>query len=544
MAARIIPDQKFFSTGTVSLEDIAKPEVKAKALGEVKHREQYVATIKPKSNPQEDREYLNQHATQTKRNPEYHYIHGKAYDLRPFFDKHPGGKDILVMTQGLVDSTPLFESYHAFANRPYIMQQLEKYRVEDAHEDPNDHGLYTFEETGFYRTLTRRVRAEFGATGPDADRMSLTKQTKANWFWVAKISTQMVLSAVFFALTFFSGDRFPVWQQCIFAVLAGNFFIQWGFTVMHDASHFAIAPRNHWANSFFTRVWCAMSLWVCRVWMLHHAVLHHAYTGTPTLDPDLYHALTFVRKHPDTPRSLPLVGIFPAMGRALGVYGWAIASIFLYALVPGMWGGQVLQYLAFSYGISKWKNLWGMTYPQNDAYKPHLFELALMAAHVMAHLYRGSPLVSYVFIVALNISYCMCIVADHDTADAAVLNHVDVDTTPGQGNYGKVDWGRMQVSNSSNFSNHWGNDLFAALNGSINYQIEHHLFPGMSHIHLPRIAPIVRATCEEFNVPYAAYTTLFGAWYSFLVTVKVVMSEEKESEATMAESQADERKMQ
>jgi len=29
--------------------------------------------------------------------------------------------------------------------------------------------------------------------------------------------------------------------------------------------------------------------------MLHHAVLHHSFTGTSTLDPDLYHAITFVR---------------------------------------------------------------------------------------------------------------------------------------------------------------------------------------------------------------------------------------------------------
>jgi len=197
------------------------------------------------------------------------------------------------MTQGLVDSTPLFESYHAFANRPMIVKQLEKYRVTDSEEDEaahaNDHGLYAFEENGFYRTLVRRVRAEFGAVGPDADKKSLTKETKANWFWLLKISTQMFLSAVFFYLTFFTGARFSTPTLCVLALFAGNFFIQWGFTVMHDASHFAIAPRNHWANAFMTRVWCAMSLWVCRIWMLHHAVLHHAYTGTSTLDTTRYH---------------------------------------------------------------------------------------------------------------------------------------------------------------------------------------------------------------------------------------------------------------
>jgi fatty acid desaturase len=93
-----------------------------------------------------------------------------------------------------------------------------------------------------------------------------------------------------------------------------------------------------------------------------------------------------------------------------------------------------------------------------------------------------------------------------------------------------VDWGELQVRNSSNFCNHWAGDVFAFLNGSINYQIEHHLFPGMNHIHLPRIAPIVRQTCEEFHIPYAAYFSLSSAWYSFLVTCRSVMTLQQQQE--------------
>jgi cytochrome b involved in lipid metabolism len=418
-------DAKYMTHGTVLTPD-AKTE--QKAMHEVKAREDFVraraskrpaaASVNPQdgdevpaaasSNPQaEDDKFLTQHATLTKRNPLFHYIHGKPYDLRPFFDKHPGGKDILVMTQGLVDATPLFESYHAFANRPSIMKQLEAYRVAgndaDEQEHANDHGMYAFEEDGFYRTLTRRIRAEFGAEGANADKRTLTKETKANAFWVAKCSTQFALSMAFLYMTFFS-QGYSTLQLCGFAVLAGNFFIQWGFTVMHDASHFAIAPRNHWANAFLCRVWCACSLWVCRVWMLHHAVLHHAYTGTSELDPDLYHAVPFVRKHPDTPRSR-VFALFGKLGDTFGMAGWAFACTVLYALVPGMWGGQVLQYFAFSFGVLPWKNLWGMTYPDNTAYQMQWYEYLLILAHVGMHLFRANPIVSYAFIVALNVGF-------------------------------------------------------------------------------------------------------------------------------------------
>ena|SRR5690349_16112697 len=41
--------------------------------------------------------------------------------------------------------------------------------------------------------------------------------------------------------------------------------------------------------------------------------------------------------------------------------------------------------------------------------------------------------------------------------------------------------------------------------------IEHHLFPHICHVHYPRIAAIVEATCAEFNVRYTVHAGLFSA---------------------------------
>ncbi len=580
-------DPRYTTNGTVNPAD---DTVLVKAFDEVKKRERLVETrgeietmlinkLAKDGNPaqisrtvmipteKEKNDIFNRtnplivHTHVTKRNKNYHYIHGKPYDLRSFMKNHPGGEGILKMTQGLVDSTPLFESYHAFANRPMIMKQLEGYRVIDSEEDEkeheNDHGMYSFEENGFYKTLTRRVRSYYDKEGVNTDKKSLTSVTKANGAWFAKVLAQFSLAVAFFSLAFFN-KSLPLPVSIICAMLAGSFQIQWGFTAMHDASHFAIAPRNHWSNEIICRVWCALSWWVCRIWMLHHAVLHHAFTGASNLDPDLYHMMPFVRKHPDVPRSLT-ARFARKLGEWFGMAGYGIAAVILYAIAPGMWLGQVIVYGLFSFGVGHMKDMWGMEFPKHDAYAPKWYEYALMGLHLVAHLYRFNIFVSYAFIVALNISYCMCIVADHDTAEASLTNHVDVDSSlppipevavtssqdsaqpenePIDGNnaedlanqynsnYGKVDWGEAQVRNSSNFCNHWASDIFAFLHGSINYQIEHHLFPGMNHIHLPKIAPIVRQTCEEFGIPYTAYPSLTSAWYSFLVTMRSCMSEE------------------
>ncbi|MGN6494028.1 MAG: fatty acid desaturase family protein, partial [Agriterribacter sp.] len=47
--------------------------------------------------------------------------------------------------------------------------------------------------------------------------------------------------------------------------------------------------------------------------------------------------------------------------------------------------------------------------------------------------------------------------------------------------------------------------------GGLNFQIEHHLFPRISHIHYPEISKIVERTCNEFGLKYNYFPTLGGA---------------------------------
>jgi fatty acid desaturase len=65
---------------------------------------------------------------------------------------------------------------------------------------------------------------------------------------------------------------------------------------------------------------------------------------------------------------------------------------------------------------------------------------------------------------------------------------------------GDEDYLRKQVLTSRNVRGGWFVDV--AL-GGLNYQIEHHLFPGMPSPSLRRAKPIVEAYCAEIGVPYA-----------------------------------------
>lgn len=49
------------------------------------------------------------------------------------------------------------------------------------------------------------------------------------------------------------------------------------------------------------------------------------------------------------------------------------------------------------------------------------------------------------------------------------------------------------------------------ISGGLNYQIEHHLFPSICHVHYPMIAPIVKETCKEYGIEYTYYATFTDA---------------------------------
>lgn len=76
------------------------------------------------------------------------------------------------------------------------------------------------------------------------------------------------------------------------------------------------------------------------------------------------------------------------------------------------------------------------------------------------------------------------------------------------------DWAIHQLNTTANFSRH--NKIISWYVGGLNFQIEHHLFPRISHIHYPAISNIVKQTAGEFHIPYIENKTIWSAIASHL----------------------------
>jgi linoleoyl-CoA desaturase len=71
------------------------------------------------------------------------------------------------------------------------------------------------------------------------------------------------------------------------------------------------------------------------------------------------------------------------------------------------------------------------------------------------------------------------------------------------------EWAIHQIKTTANFAPK--DKIVSWFVGGLNYQVEHHLFPRVSHIHYPAISKIVSDTCARHNLPYNKYTTMSAA---------------------------------
>jgi linoleoyl-CoA desaturase len=398
-------------------------------------------------------------------------IHGYLYDLRPFLSRHPGGSQVLLSVCGTEDLTAAFESSHAFADRARIEQVMAKYRVGECEASTS-----CFPAGGFYRELTARVRA------------ALPHGVRATPWWCLKAAFLVLTWAASFAFAFglvtVSAEPASILARCVVALVAGHVHMCVGFVVMHDASHSAVSSHPA-INTCLSWAWNTLSLWDYRLWHMHHMYRHHSFTGDPRRDPDTVHLTPFLAKHV-TPGATAL---------KISAYAPRLATIAFVNLLPGMFVGQAISYARW------WQRgrLWRM-----EVVKGASLDVAACVVRAgLLWLYACQPLIALCYNVAVNFTYAFCILPDHDTEETRIAASTV-----------SKDWGEEQVRNSANFAT--TNPLVGAAFGGINFQIEHHLFPTLSHVHYATVQPIVRQACAEWGIPYVEHPSICAAYGSAL----------------------------
>lgn len=219
------------------------------------------------------------------------------------------------------------------------------------------------------------------------------------------------------------------------------------------------------------------------VWKLQHNVLHHSYTNIDEHDDDI-NAPFFLRFSPNAPLN--------KLHRYQHLYAWFFYSLSTLSWVTAKDFIRLKRY--YNKGLVK----------NEQEYKKAIL---ILIAHKLIYFacILGLPIIFSPFSSGLIILgfILMHFVTGFTITMVFQIAHIVEDVNfPLPNEFGVVEGERIlhQLATTCNFAPN--NKLLFWFIGGLNFQVEHHLFPDICHVHYYEISKIVKQTAEEFNVPY------------------------------------------
>ncbi len=260
-----------------------------------------------------------------------------------------------------------------------------------------------------------------------------------------------------------------------------------GFNVMHDACHGSFSTKN-WVNNVFglTNNFLGGNAFL---WKVKHNIIHHTYTNIDGVDDDINN-MPFMRECSTQP--------WKPMHRFQSTYMFILygfTSLFMFFT-------DYLKYFS--------KKVYTTPLRKMDL-NEHvifwtgkiffiLFYIALPIALIGWKAWLVGFIISqFAFGITLATVFQLAHVVEHAEFDSAGFDPVKIEN----------EWAIHQVKTTADFASK--NKIVTWFVGGLNYQIEHHLFPRISHIHYPAISRIVRETCEKFDLHYIYFPSTRAA---------------------------------
>lgn len=347
----------------------------------------------------------------------------------------------------------------------------------------------TKDKSEFFATLKNRVEEYF-----------LDNNISRNYNTSMVVKTIILLSTYIVPFVLIVVLHTPFWLSMILWAIVGISLAGVGMSVMHDANHGAYTT-NKAVNTLI-----GFSLNLCggstHNWKLQHNIMHHTYTNVTGLDNDIDDKLG-MRFSPHTPL------------RRLQKFQYIYAFLF-YGIVTLYWVTlkdfvQLNRYA--KNGVNPNSKSENVKFCLQIIFnKLVYFFIALFAPIYFFHVPAWEMITGFLvmhFIAGVILSVVF-----------QLAHTVEGTTHPMPNEKGSIEncWAMHQMNTTVNFAR--DSKWISWYLGGLNFQVEHHLFPKICHVHYPEIAHIVKETAEEFDVPYLENQTFGEALRSHIVTLK------------------------
>jgi linoleoyl-CoA desaturase len=290
----------------------------------------------------------------------------------------------------------------------------------------------------------------------------------------------------------------------------GTVFISWvvmgfgmsglGLVTMHDANHGSFS-KHGWVNNIFSNSLYLLGGFPPN-WRYQHNTLHHGYTNIEGHDEDIAHG-GILRFSPHKPL------------KKAHKYQY-IYAFFFYGLMTFSW----VTIKDFK-KLRDYKNA-GAILNSSGNYKA-LFNKMLISKVIYYVVFLVLPIIYiplnwyWVLLGFLVMHFTSGLILSTIFQTAHVVPTSEY-PLPDNNNEMDNNWAVHQLYTTSNFAP--GSKLFSWLIGGLNYQVVHHLFPNISHVHYKNLAKIVEETARKYQLPYHVNKTFRGAVYQHALMLK------------------------
>lgn len=336
------------------------------------------------------------------------------------------------------------------------------------------------DSTQFFKTLNQRVNRYF-----EENKLKKTGD------WRLHLKTVVMFVIYLTPYFLFLSMSMPAWAMFLLTILMGIGMAGVGMNVMHDANHGSYSSKP-WVNKIMGS---SMYLLAGNVynWQVQHNVLHHTYTNIHEHDEDLEagRVLRFSR-HAEWKKHHQFQHWYSVILYGLLTFNWAITTDFTQMY---RYTRQKLSYGKFPNPVLNWTKL--------AVTKVLYFSIWIVLPILFFdipwwYVPIGFFIMHYVAGLILSIVFQLAhVVEDAETP------------LPDEAGTMKNSWAIHQLFTTVNFGTR--NKILNWFTGGLNHQVEHHIFPHISHVHYSNISRIVRETAREFNLPYNEYKTFRNA---------------------------------
>jgi linoleoyl-CoA desaturase len=314
----------------------------------------------------------------------------------------------------------------------------------------------------------------------------------------------MITKTVFFLFSFIALytviilQILPLFGQLILAILLGMTMAFIGFNICHDAIHGSYSS-NKKVNNALSFIFNIIGANIY-VWNISHNIVHHTYTNIAGHDEDIEVAPGLIRISKEDKKF--------KIQRFQQFYAFLLYSL---ASLSWFFRKDYVKFFQKKIGSHQAKHP-SIEYFNLFFYKIIYYINFIVIPLIVLDIPWWQVLVGY-----LIMNLAMGLVLGLVFQLAHVVEETSFPLPADSGNIEEA-WALHQMKTTANFSRK--SALATFLCGGLNFQVEHHLFPKICHIHYKKLSDIVKSTAEEFEVPYIENKTFFSALKSHYFLLK------------------------